>query len=112
MIKRNISLVALALTMGLVSCGGNSNNNGTSTDSSANNVQMMDSSQNVAPAEGMGDSTLNRTGTGNASTSTANDSVTRVGGGATSNGTAGGSSTGSGGSDTSKHKRDAGKKHK
>ena len=111
MIKRNISLVALAITMGLVSCGGNSSNS-TTTDSSANNVQMMDSGQNVAPAEGMGDSTLNRTGAGNASTSTANDSVTRVGGGATSNGTAGGSSTASGGSDTGKNKRDTSHKHK
>ena len=83
MIKRNISLMTLAIAMALVSCGGNSRSS-TTTDSTASSVQPMDSNQNVAPAEGTGDSTMNPGG--KASTSTANDSVKRVGGGATSTG--------------------------
>lgn len=77
MIKRNFSVLALAFTLGLVSCGSNSTDSTTTTDSNANMVPMMDSNANMAPAEGMGDSTMSGRKMGPASISTANDSANK-----------------------------------
>ena len=110
--KVNSILLGLAFSLGLVACGSNSesntDSNGTLNADSSSNSQMMDSGTNMAPAEGMGDSTLyqdsNRrgggsgTGSGGATTGSANDSVKRVGGGSTSQGDTANSKVGRGGS--------------
>ena len=89
--KVNSILFGLAFTLGLAACGNNNesntDSNGTLNADSSTNSQM-DSGSNMAPAEGMGDSTLYKDSNraGGATTGSANDSVRRIGGGSTSQG--------------------------
>jgi len=68
----------MTISIGLLACDSNSDNGSSITDSSAPDVEMIDSARNTAPPEGTGDT--------NRDSNAANDSVKRIGDSSTSRG--------------------------